>query len=224
MTGLFLIPTPIGNLGDMTYRSVKVLGEVDLILAEDTRTSSLLLKHYGISRPLQSYHQHNEHRIASSLVARMEAGACMALLTDAGTPGVSDPGFLLVRECVRAGVRIECLPGATAFVPALVASGIPMNRFAFEGFLPLKKGRQTLLKKLAVEERTIVVYESPVRLVRTLSELIGYLGPDRPCSVSRELTKLYEENRRGTLQEVHDYFSEKTVKGEIVIIIAGTEG
>jgi 16S rRNA (cytidine1402-2'-O)-methyltransferase len=224
MTGLFLIPTPIGNLGDMTYRSVKVLGEVDLILAEDTRTTSVLLKHYGISRPLQSYHQHNEHRIASSLVTRLEAGTCMALLTDAGTPGVSDPGFLLVRECIRAGVRVECLPGATAFVPALVASGIPMNRFAFEGFLPLKKGRQTMLKKLASEERTIVLYESPMRLLKTLSELIGYLGPDRPCSVSRELTKLYEENRRGTLQEVHDYFSEKTVKGEIVIVIAGTEG
>jgi len=224
MTGLFLIPTPIGNLGDMTYRSVKVLGEVDLILAEDTRTTSVLLKHYGISRPLQSYHQHNEHRIAQSLVARMEAGACMALLTDAGTPGVSDPGFLLVRECIRAGVRVECLPGATAFVPALVGSGIPMNRFAFEGFLPLKKGRQTLLKKLTSEERTIILYESPMRLLKTLSELIGYLGADRQCSVSRELTKVYEENRRGTLQEVHDYFSEKPVKGEIVIVIAGTQG
>lgn len=223
MTGLYLIPTPIGNLGDMTYRSVKVLGETDLILAEDTRTSSVLLKHYGISRPLQSYHQHNEHRVAASLVSRMAAGETMALLTDAGTPGVSDPGFLLVRECIRAGVRVECLPGATAFVPALAQSGIPMNRFAFEGFLPLKKGRQTLLKKLATEERTIILYESPMRLVRTLSELIGYLGADRQCCVSRELTKLFEENQRGTLQQVHDYFNEKTVKGEIVIILAGTD-
>lgn len=221
MAGLYLIPTPIGNLEDMTYRGVRLLETVDLILAEDTRTSSVLLKHYGISRPLQSYHQHNEHRTTDELVRRLAGGESMALLTDAGTPGISDPGFLLVRACIRADIHVECLPGATAFVPALVNSGIPMNRFVFEGFLPLKKGRQTLFKKLATEERTIVLYESPMRLTKTLAELITYLGKERLCCVSRELSKLYEENRRGTLEDVHAYFTEKTVRGEIVIVLAG---
>lgn len=223
MPGLYLIPSPIGNLGDMTYRAVKVLGEADVILAEDTRTSSVLLKHYQIFKALLAYHQHNEHKITDSLVQRMQAGETMALLTDAGTPGISDPGFLLVRACIRSGVPVECLPGATAFVPALVNSGIPMNRFVFEGFLPLKKGRQTLMKMLADEKRTMVFYESPMRLVKTLTEFITFFGSVRLCSVSRELTKMFEENRRGTLQEVLDYFSEKKVKGEIVIIVAGKD-
>lgn len=220
---LYLVPSPIGNLADITYRAVKVLEEADLILAEDTRTSSVLLRHYNISKPVTAYHQHNEHKIVQHLLQQMQGGKTMALLTDAGTPGVSDPGFLLVRECSRNGVPVECLPGATAFVPALVNSGIPMNRFAFEGFPPLKKGRHTLFTKLATEERTIVFYESPMRLVRTLADLIQYFGPDRPCSVSRELTKLFEENKRGTLQEVHDYYAEKGVKGEIVLVVQGVE-
>ncbi|GAA4302605.1 16S rRNA (cytidine(1402)-2'-O)-methyltransferase [Compostibacter hankyongensis] len=217
---LYLVPSPIGNLGDITYRAVEVLRTADLILAEDTRTSAVLLRHYGIGQPLTAYHQHNEHRIVDGLVEQLKAGKTMALLTDAGTPGVSDPGFLLVRAAVRADIQVTCLPGATAFVPALVNSGIPMNRFVFEGFLPLKKGRQTLLKQLAEESRTLVLYESPLRLLKTLAELITWLGADRPCCVSRELTKLFEENRRGTLQEVHDYFREKgSVKGEIVIVV-----
>ncbi|MBO9730537.1 MAG: 16S rRNA (cytidine(1402)-2'-O)-methyltransferase [Chitinophaga sp.] len=220
---LYLVPSPIGNLADITYRAVKVLEEADLILAEDTRTSSVLLRHYNISKPVTAYHQHNEHKIVQHLLQQMQSGKTMALLTDAGTPGISDPGFLLVRECSRNGVPVECLPGATAFVPALVNSGIPMNRFAFEGFPPLKKGRHTLFTKLATEERTIVFYESPMRLVRTLSDLIQYFGPDRPCSVSRELTKVFEENKRGTLQEVHDYYAEKGVKGEIVLVVQGVE-
>lgn len=224
MSRLYLVPSPIGNLGDITYRAVKVLNEVDVILAEDTRTSSVLLKRYQISKPLTAYHQHNEHFITESLVHRIQQGETMALLTDAGTPGISDPGFLLVRECIRQNVLVECLPGATAFVPALVNSGIPMSRFAFEGFLPLKKGRQTLLKKLAEEERTMIFYESPMRLVKTLSELIIYFGAERLCAVSRELTKIFEENKRGTLQEVHDYFNDKKVKGEIVVVIAGAAG
>ncbi|GEP92569.1 16S rRNA (cytidine1402-2'-O)-methyltransferase [Chitinophaga terrae (ex Kim and Jung 2007)] len=218
---LYIVPSPIGNLADITYRAVKVLEEADLVLAEDTRTSGVLLKHYQINKPVTPYHQHNEHKITQHLVQQLQEGKTMALLTDAGTPGVSDPGFLLVRECTRAGVPVECLPGATAFVPALVNSGIPMNRFAFEGFLPLKKGRHTLLTQLATEERTIVFYESPMRLVKTLADLIQYFGPDRPCSVSRELTKLFEENKRGSLQEVHDYFSQKSVKGEIVVVVQG---
>ncbi|MGO4290040.1 16S rRNA (cytidine(1402)-2'-O)-methyltransferase [Chitinophaga sp. RAB17] len=220
---LYLVPSPIGNLADITYRAVKVLEEADLILAEDTRTSSVLLRHYNITKPVTAYHQHNEHKIVQHLLQQMQGGKTMALLTDAGTPGVSDPGFLLVRECSRAGVPVECLPGATAFVPALVNSGIPMNRFAFEGFPPLKKGRHTLFTKLATEERTIVFYESPMRLVRTLADLIQYFGPDRPCCVSRELTKMFEENKRGTLQEVHDYYAEKGVKGEIVLVVQGVE-
>lgn len=218
---LYLIPSPIGNLADITYRAVKVLEEAELVLAEDTRTSGVLLKHYQINKPVTPYHQHNEHKIVQHLLQQLQSGKTMALLTDAGTPGVSDPGFLLVRECIRAGVPVECLPGATAFVPALVNSGIPMNRFIFEGFLPLKKGRHTLFTQLSTEERTIAFYESPMRLVKTLADLIQYLGPDRPCCVSRELTKMFEENKRGTLQEVHDYFLEKGVKGEIVVVVQG---
>ncbi|QEH44180.1 16S rRNA (cytidine(1402)-2'-O)-methyltransferase [Chitinophaga sp. XS-30] len=205
----------------MTYRAVKVLETVELVLAEDTRTSGVLLKHYGITKPVTPYHQHNEHKVLQHLVQQLQGGKQMALLTDAGTPGVSDPGFLLVRECIRAGVPVECLPGATAFVPALVNSGLPMNRFAFEGFLPPKKGRHTLLTQLAAEERTLIFYESPHRLVKTLDDFIQYWGPARQCCVSRELTKMFEENKRGTLQEVRDHFAEKGVKGEIVIIVEG---
>lgn len=218
---LYLVPTPIGNLKDITLRALEVLKQVDLILAEDTRTTSKLLNHYQVSTPLTPYHQHNEHKVLSHLVSQLQAGKTMAVVTDAGTPGISDPAFLLVRECVKEGIKVESLPGATAFVPALVNSGLPCNRFVFEGFLPLKKGRQTLLKKLAEEERTIILYESPMRLVKTLEELAQYLGADRPCSVSRELTKMFEENKRGTLREVADHFKSKTVKGEIVIVIQG---
>lgn len=218
---LYLVPTPIGNLKDITLRALDILKEVDLILAEDTRTTSHLLNHYGITRPLSPYHQHNEHKVLQHLVSQMLEGKKMAVVTDAGTPGISDPAFLLVRECLKVGIKVECLPGATAFVPALVNSGIPANRFCFEGFLPLKKGRQSLLKKLAEEERTMIFYESPMRLVKTLEEFIGYFGENRLCSVSRELSKMFEENKRGTLREVCDHFIEKGVKGEIVIIVAG---
>lgn len=221
---LYIVPTPLGNLKDMTFRAVEVLKLVDVILCEDTRTSSKLLQHYGIEKPLSPYHQHNEHKIATHLTDQMKAGKSFALITDAGTPGISDPAFLLVRQCIRDGVKVETLPGATAFVPALVNSGIPTNRFVFEGFLPLKKGRQTLLKQLAEEERTIILYESPMRLVKTLDELITYLGADRLCSVCRELTKIYEEHWRGSLQEVADHYRQKAVKGEIVIILAGKAG
>jgi 16S rRNA (cytidine1402-2'-O)-methyltransferase len=221
---LYLVPSPIGNLADITYRAVKVLEEADLVLAEDTRTSGVLLKHYNINKPITPYHQHNEHKVLQHLLQQLQGGKTMALITDAGTPGVSDPGFLLVRECVRAGVQVECLPGATAFVPALVNSGIPMTRFSFEGFLPLKKGRHTLFTQLATDERTLVFYESPHRLVKTLEDMIGYFGADRQCCVSRELTKMFEENKRGTLQEVHDYFKEKGIKGEIVLILQGAIG
>ncbi len=218
---LYLVPTPIGNLKDITLRALEVLKEVDLILAEDTRNSTHLLNHYQISKPVSPYHQHNEHKILQHLIDQLLAGKKIALITDAGTPGISDPAFLLVRECIKAGIKVECLPGATAFVPALVNSGIPANRFVFEGFLPVKKGRQSLLKKLADEERTMIFYESPMRLVKTLDEFIQHFGADRQCSVSRELTKMFEENKRGTIQEVCDYFRQKTVKGEIVIIVAG---
>jgi 16S rRNA (cytidine1402-2'-O)-methyltransferase len=220
---LYIIPTPIGNLADMTFRAVTVLKEVDLILAEDTRTSGVLLKHYEIQKPLSPYHQHNEHKIVEHLVQQLQAGKTIALLTDAGTPGISDPAFLLVRACVEAGVIVETLPGATAFVPALVNSGLPTTSFCFEGFFPLKKGRHTLFTKLAQEERTIIFYESPMRLLRTLKDLIPYFGADRKCCVSRELTKKFEENKRGTLQEVHDYFAAKTVKGEIVVVVEGCQ-
>lgn len=218
---LYLVPTPIGNLKDITLRSLEVLKDVDVILAEDTRTSSHLLKHYQINKPLTPYHQHNEHKVLQHLIAQLQQGKKMALVTDAGTPGISDPAFLLVRECIKANVKVESLPGATAFVPALVNSGIPTNRFCFEGFLPLKKGRQTIFKKLATEERTMIFYESPMRLVKTLEEMIVYFGEDRLCSVSRELTKLFEENKRGTLLEVLNHFKEKSIKGEIVLVVAG---
>jgi 16S rRNA (cytidine1402-2'-O)-methyltransferase len=218
---LYIVPTPIGNLKDITLRALDALKEVELILAEDTRTTSNLLNHYQITKPLSPYHQHNEHKVLLHLIDQLSQGKKMALVTDAGTPGISDPAFLLIRECVKAGIKVECLPGATAFVPALVNSGIPSNRFVFEGFLPLKKGRQTLLKNLSGEDRTMIFYESPVRLVKTLQEFIQYFGADRLCCVSRELTKLFEENRRGTLQEVCDHFKEKNPKGEIVIVIAG---
>jgi 16S rRNA (cytidine1402-2'-O)-methyltransferase len=219
--GLYIVPTPIGNLKDITLRALDALKEVELILAEDTRTTSNLLNHYQITKPLSPYHQHNEHKVLHHLIDQLSQGKKMALVTDAGTPGISDPAFLLVRECIKSGIKVECLPGATAFVPALVNSGIPSNRFVFEGFLPLKKGRQTLLKNLSGEDRTMIFYESPVRLVKTLQEFIQYFGADRLCCVSRELTKLFEENRRGTLQEVCDHFKEKNPKGEIVIVIAG---
>jgi 16S rRNA (cytidine1402-2'-O)-methyltransferase len=220
---LYLVPSPIGNLADITFRGVEVLKTVDVILAEDTRTSSVLLNHYQIHKPIAPYHQHNEHKIVQHLVQQLLAGKTMALITDAGTPGISDPAFLLIRECAKNNVRVECLPGATAFVPALVNSGLPTNSFCFEGFLPLKKGRQTMLKKLVTEERTMAFYESPMRLVKTLNEFIQYFGADRLCCVSRELTKKFEENKRGTLQHVHDYFAAKTVKGEIVIVVQGCE-
>ncbi|MFD2920270.1 16S rRNA (cytidine(1402)-2'-O)-methyltransferase [Terrimonas rubra] len=218
---LYLVPTPIGNLKDLTFRALEVLQQVDLVLAEDTRTSSHLLKHYQVNKPITPYHQHNEHKVLQHLVSQLSEGKTMAMVTDAGTPGISDPAFLLVRECVKAGIAVECLPGATAFVPALVNSGIPTNRFVFEGFIPVKKGRQTLLKQLQGEERTMIFYESPMRLVKTLLDFIEYFGAERRVSVSRELTKMFEENKRGTLQEVHDYFAAKAVKGEIVIVLEG---
>jgi 16S rRNA (cytidine1402-2'-O)-methyltransferase len=220
---LYLVPSPIGNLADITFRAIEILKSVDLILAEDTRTSSVLLNHYGIQKPISPYHQHNEHKIVSHLTDQLAAGKTVALITDAGTPGISDPAFLLVRECVKNNIEVQCLPGATAFVPALVNSGLPINSFCFEGFLPLKKGRQTLLKKLATEDRTMVFYESPMRLVKTLAHFIAYFGGERLCCVSRELTKKFEENKRGTLQEVHDHFNAKPVKGEIVIVVAGID-
>jgi 16S rRNA (cytidine1402-2'-O)-methyltransferase len=220
---LYLVPTPIGNLQDITLRALEILRSVDLILAEDTRTSSVLLKHYSIEKPITPYHQHNEHQVLTHLVNQLMSGKKMALVTDAGTPGISDPAFLLVREAIKVGVRVETLPGATAFVPALVNSGIPSNRFCFEGFLPQKKGRQTLLKQLAEESRTMIFYESPHRLVKTLTEFQQVFGADRICSVSRELSKLHEETVRGTLTEVAHHFSQKGVKGEIVIVVAGKE-
>ncbi len=220
---LYLIPSPIGNLGDITYRAVDILKQVDCILCEDTRTSSVLVKHYGIQKPLTPYHQHNEHKVAPHLVEQMKAGKTLALITDAGTPGISDPGFLLARECIRNGVKVECLPGATAFVPALVQSGIPSNRFTFEGFLPPKKGRQTMLKKLAEEERTIILYESPHRLAKSLREFVEYFGATRNAAVCRELTKMFEETNKGTLEELAAYYEAHPPKGEIVVVIAGVE-
>lgn len=218
---LYLVPTPLGNLKDITLRSIEVLQQVDVILCEDTRISSRLLTHYNIHKPMSPYHQHNEHKILQHIVSQLQAGKTMALITDAGTPGISDPAFLLVRECAHNNIKVECLPGATAFVPALVNSGLPINRFVFEGFIPLKKGRQTLLKQLSTEERTMVFYESPMRLVKTLEEFKQYFGAERQCSVSRELTKMFEETKRGTLEEVANYFKQKEVKGEIVIVLQG---
>ncbi len=220
---LYLVPTPLGNLKDITLRSLEVLQSVDVILAEDTRTSSKLLQHYNISKPISPYHQHNEHKIVEHITEQLAAGKTFALITDAGTPGISDPAFLLVRECAKHDIKVECLPGATAFIPALVNSGLPISRFCFEGFLPLKKGRQTLLKLLAHEERTMAFYESPMRLVKTLQEFMTYFGEERACSVSRELTKMFEETKRGTLHDVCEYFSQKNVKGEIVIVVEGKE-
>lgn len=218
---LYLVPTPIGNLGDITLRALETLKAVDLILAEDTRTSGFLLKHYAIAKPLQSFHNFNEHKVLNMLIERMKQGEAMALVSDAGTPGISDPGFLIVRECVKAGLRVECLPGPTAFVPALVKSGLPMDRFVFEGFLPHKKGRQTMLKKLAEEERTMIFYESPYRLLKTLEQFREYFGGERQASVSRELTKLFEETVNGALHDVIGHFSTKEIKGEIVIVVSG---
>ena len=219
---LYIVPTPIGNLQDITLRALEVLKKADVILAEDTRTTIKLLNHYQIVRPLSPYHMHNEHQVLQHLINQLLEGKTMAMVSDAGTPGISDAAFLLVRECVKVGVKVECLPGATAFVPALVNSGLPTNRFTFEGFLPLKKGRQTLLKKLAEEERTMIFYESPHRLVKTLEDFQTYFGAERHCSVSRELTKMFEETVHGTLKEVCEHFRKKEVKGEIVMVVAGS--
>lgn len=218
---LYIVPTPVGNLDDMTLRAVKVLQEADLILAEDTRTSSVLLKHFDIHRPLQSHHKFNEHQTVQLVKERILGGLNVALVSDAGTPGISDPGFLLARTCAEEGIEVQTLPGATACIPAIVSSGLPCDRFAFEGFLPQKKGRQTHLQALAAETRTMVFYESPYRLVKTLEQFIEFFGPERPCSVAREISKVHEEHKRGTLAEVAAWFSEHEPKGEIVIVVGG---
>ena len=221
MTKLLLVPTPIGNLEDITLRAIRILKEADLILAEDTRKTGILLKHFGIEKKIFSHHQHNEHKTVEQIAERIKNGEMIALVTDAGTPGISDPGFLLVRECIRAGVEVECLPGPTAFVPALINSGLPADRFCFEGFLPQKKGRQKKLQQLQEEERTMIFYESPHRLVKALVQFSAFFGAGRQASVSRELTKIYEETQRGTVEELINYFKDKTVKGEIVIVVGG---
>ena len=221
MAKLTVVPTPVGNLEDMTFRAIRVLKEADLVLAEDTRTTGILFNHFEIQNKMQSHHKFNEHKTVEQLAARIKAGKNIALVSDAGTPAISDPGFMLVRECVRQGVEVECLPGATAFVPALVASGLPNEKFCFEGFLPQKKGRQTRLMELAEEERTIIFYESPYRLVKTLMQFVEFFGADRQVSVSREISKVHEETVRGTLEEVIQHFSEHEPKGEIVIVLAG---
>ncbi|RLK03216.1 16S rRNA (cytidine(1402)-2'-O)-methyltransferase [Tenacibaculum discolor] len=221
MSKLYLVPTPIGNLEDITLRALKVLQEVDYILAEDTRTSGKLLKHFDISTPMQSHHMHNEHKTVETIVKRLQSGETFALISDAGTPAISDPGFLLTRACVQHGIDVECLPGATAFVPALVNSGLPNDKFVFEGFLPVKKGRQTRLKFLAEETRTMIFYESPHKLLKTLANFAEYFGEDRQISVSRELTKLFEETKRGSVKEVLAYYTEKPAKGEIVVVVDG---
>lgn len=218
---LTIVPTPIGNLEDITLRSIRALTEADLILAEDTRKTGILLKHLRLSKSLQSYHAHNEHQIVTKMVVRIKNGEKIALVSDAGTPAISDPGFLLVRECLKQGIEISCLPGATAFVPALVNSGIPSDKFVFEGFLPQKKGRQTRLEILSKEDRTMIFYESPHRLVKALEQFIQHFGEDRQACVCREISKIYEENVRGTLSEILANFAERTVKGEIVIVVAG---
>jgi 16S rRNA (cytidine1402-2'-O)-methyltransferase len=220
---LTLVPTPIGNLDDITLRGIKVLQQASCILAEDTRTAGFLLKHLGIKRPLQSYHIFNEHQTIERLLKRMQAGEQLVLVSDAGTPAISDPGFLLVRATLEAGLSVDCLPGATAFVPALVRSGFPCSSFVFEGFLPVKKGRQTMLNRIQAEDRTVILYESPHRLLKTLQQMIDLMGPDRPCSISRELTKYYEETVNGTLQSVLTYYTQKGVKGEFVIVIGGQQ-
>ncbi len=221
MGKLFIVPTPIGNLEDMTFRAVRVLSECDLILAEDTRNSGTLLKHFEIQTRMTSHHMHNEHKTVQHLVERMKLGETVALISDAGTPSISDPGFLLTRSCLENGIEVECLPGATAFVPALVNSGLPSDRFVFEGFLPDKKGRQTRLEALREERRTMIFYVSPHKLLKTLTDFAEYFGPDRPGCVSREISKLHEENARGTMSELYQHFSQKTIKGEIVMTVGG---
>ena len=220
---LYVVPTPIGNLEDMTFRAIRILKEADLILAEDTRTSGFLLKHFGIETPMQSHHKFNEHKTVEAVVNRIKTGQSVALISDAGTPAISDPGFLVVRQCVENNIDVECLPGATAFVPALVASGLPNDRFCFEGFLPQKKGRQTKINKLKDETRTMIFYESPFRLVKSLTQLSEALGADRKAAVSREISKMFEETKRGTLADLAHYYTEHQPKGEIVIIVAGLE-
>ena len=220
---LFVVPTPIGNLEDMTLRAIRVLKEADLILAVDTRTSGFLLKHFEIKTPMQSHHKFNEHKTVDNVVQRIKNGQTVALISDAGTPAISDPGFLVVRQCIENGIDVECLPGATAFVPALVASGLPNDRFCFEGFLPQKKGRQTKMRELAIEKRTMIFYESPFRLVKTLTQLAEVFGAERKASISREISKVFEETKRGTLQDLVQYFTEHNPKGEIVLIVAGLE-
>lgn len=221
MGKLYLVPTPIGNLQDMTYRAVDVLREVDLILAEDTRTSGKLLKHFDINTPMHSHHMHNEHKTVEGIVQQIRNGRTLALISDAGTPAISDPGFLLTRSCVEAGLEVDCLPGATAFVPALVNSGLPNEKFVFEGFLPVKKGRQTRLKLLAEDSRTTILYESPHKLIKTLEQITVFFGDQRPISVSREISKLHEETVRGTAAEVLRHYQKKPPKGEIVIVVGG---
>ena len=223
MGKLYVVPTPVGNLEDMTLRAIRVLKEADLVLAEDTRTSGVLLKHFEIKNAMQSYHKFNEHQVLDSIIQRLKAGETIALVSDAGTPGISDPGFLVVRECVRNGIEVQCLPGATAFVPALVASGLPDERFCFEGFLPQKKGRMTRLNALAEETRTMIFYESPYRLVKTLVQFAALFGGERKVSVCREISKIHEESVRGTLDEVIAHFTKSEPKGEIVIVLAGKE-
>ena len=223
MGKLYVVPTPVGNMEDMTFRAIRVLKEADLILAEDTRTSGILLKHYEIKNAMQSHHKFNEHKTVEGVVNRIKAGETVALISDAGTPGISDPGFLVVRECVRNGIEVQCLPGATAFVPALVSSGLPDERFCFEGFLPQKKGRMTRLNALKEETRTMIFYESPYRLLKTLTQFAEFFGADRPVSVCREISKIHEESVRGTLQEVITHFTETEPRGEIVIILGGKD-
>ena len=218
---LFLVPTPIGNLKDITLRALEVLKAVDLILAEDTRTSGKLLKYFEINTPMQSHHMHNEHQSLNGVLQKLATGMEIAVISDAGTPAISDPGFLLVRACVAQGIEIECLPGATAFVPAVVASGLPCDRFVFEGFLPVKKGRQSKLQQLALENRTIILYESPHKLLKTLTQMVSFFGGERQISISRELTKLYEETKRGSVIELLEYYTKNPVKGEIVLVISG---
>ncbi|MDO6595784.1 16S rRNA (cytidine(1402)-2'-O)-methyltransferase [Oceanihabitans sp. 2_MG-2023] len=221
MSKLYIVPTPIGNLKDITFRAIEVLKEADLILAEDTRTSGKLLKHFEIGTPMQSHHMHNEHKTVEGLIQKLKAGTTIALISDAGTPAISDPGFLLTRACLENGIKVDCLPGATAFVPALVNSGLPNDKFVFEGFLPVKKGRQTRLLLLAEETRTMIFYESPHKLIKTLTHFSEYFGEERQVSVSRELTKLYEETVRGTAKEVLEYYTNKPPKGEIVVVVGG---
>lgn len=223
MGKLYVVPTPVGNLEDMTFRAIRILKEVDLVLAEDTRTSGILLKHFEIKNAMQSHHKFNEHKMVESVVNRIKGGETVALVSDAGTPGISDPGFLVVRECVRNGIEVQCLPGSTAFVPALVASGLPNDRFCFEGFLPQKKGRMTRLKALVEEQRTMVFYESPHRLVKALTQFAEFFGEERQASVSREISKIHEETVRGTLAELIAHFTANEPRGEIVIVVAGID-